>query len=185
MTELSSLAAALHLFVGIILVGILWYRWRTYRVDAARQQLFALRDELFDYARQGEISFDHFAYTFLRLRINGMIRFAHRVSFARLLISLAFFRFSGRPEFIDKQHQAWIESLQDVPGSIRKKLRRVDAEMSVLLLQHMVLRSPLMCVLFGSFVFIAAASVAVMHFWELLARHLPGLDLLEAQALET
>lgn len=185
MTELYGLVGALHLFLAVILLGILWFRWRIYRVDATRQRLFELRDELFDYARYGEIAFEHFAYTFLRLRINGMIRFSHRISFARLLMSLAFFCPSGRPEFIDKQHSSWLDSLNELPLGIRKKLKEVDDKMSVLVLQHMVLSSPITCILFGSLVLIAAPSVAVMHFWKFIAKRLPGLDLLEAQALKS
>jgi hypothetical protein len=42
--------------------------------------MFALRDELFDDASEGQIAFDSAAYGILRKTMNGGIRFAHRMN---------------------------------------------------------------------------------------------------------
>jgi hypothetical protein len=67
------------------IAAFLLFPYNTYRVDALRQNLFAVRDELFDHARAGKISFDSSAYKATRSLLNGMIRFSHRVSFSRML----------------------------------------------------------------------------------------------------
>jgi len=46
--------------------------------DLLRQNLFEVRDSLFDDARAGKIAFDSPAYRNTRLMLNGMIRFGHR-----------------------------------------------------------------------------------------------------------
>ena len=68
---------------GLSLLGLwVWFFWlyRDYRVDAYRQRVFALRNELWDYAAAGHISFDDPAYLVVRNRMNGLIRFAHLLS---------------------------------------------------------------------------------------------------------
>lgn len=56
--------------------------------DYTRQELFTLRDELFDYAADGHISFDDEAYLTTRTMINGVIRFTHSVSLTNWLMML-------------------------------------------------------------------------------------------------
>lgn len=64
---------------------LLFWRYRKYSVDKFRQEVFALRDELFDYAAEGHVPFDHPAYTMLRTTMNGFIRFGHRLSLWQFL----------------------------------------------------------------------------------------------------
>jgi hypothetical protein len=64
----------------LFIVGIIFFAYQTYRVDKLRQDLFAIRDQLFDEALDGKINFDDDAYRISRQLINGMIRFAHRLS---------------------------------------------------------------------------------------------------------
>lgn len=78
MNELSSILSLIA--IAAFLLG----PYNTLRVDRLRQQVFALRDELFDRARKGEIRFDSAAYMATRTLLNGMIRFSHRISFSRL-----------------------------------------------------------------------------------------------------
>ena len=58
-----------------------------YRLDDYRQKLFLLRDELFDLALDRQIDFAHPAYRFLNLRINSLIRYAHKTKLVSLLIN--------------------------------------------------------------------------------------------------
>ena len=74
-----SIAALL--FIALVL-------FNNYRVDLLRQELFELRDRLFDEAMAGRLSFDSRAYRATRIMINGMLRFAHRASLARFLVAL-------------------------------------------------------------------------------------------------
>jgi len=47
--------------------------------------MFSVREELFDYAANGNISFDHPAYTSLRSMLNGYLRFGHKISLVHFL----------------------------------------------------------------------------------------------------
>lgn len=64
----------------LLIIGVVFFAYQTYRVDKLRQDLFAIRDKLFDEALDGKINFDDDAYKISRQLINGMIRFAHRLS---------------------------------------------------------------------------------------------------------
>ena len=72
--------------VSIALCVLVFWCWHRYRVDALRHRLFVLRDELFDYALRSGLAFDDPAYVILRSRINRTLRFAHKISFPRVLL---------------------------------------------------------------------------------------------------
>ena len=84
--------------VGFLLIGLtisVFYLRADYEVDFTRQQLFEIRDELFDYALDGGVAFANPAYTQLRDLINGLIRFAHRLTVWRLLATFALYSLWG------------------------------------------------------------------------------------------
>lgn len=62
-------------------VGALWfvysYLYKRIRLDAFRETLFTVRDDLFDYMWQHNLPFDNRAYGLLRSSLNGMIRTAN------------------------------------------------------------------------------------------------------------
>jgi hypothetical protein len=60
--------------------------YKKYCVDAYRQDLFQVRDDLFNFAAEGGISFDHPAYAMARAYLNGTIRFTERLSLVQLII---------------------------------------------------------------------------------------------------
>ena len=69
--------------------GCLWwyFYWphRRYWIDRTRHKLFIIRDEFFDQAAEGNLSFDSGAYIDIRDTLNGMIRSLEEFSFARML----------------------------------------------------------------------------------------------------
>jgi hypothetical protein len=76
-----------------ITLGLLWafavFLWRRHAVEKFRQDMFSLRDSLFDLAdanRESEFTFGTPAYEEFRNELNGIIRFAHRISFARAML---------------------------------------------------------------------------------------------------
>jgi len=75
MFQAASVGVVLWLFFGL---------YKEYRVDKLRHQLFQIRDGLFDKAMAGDIEFNHSAYGITRITLNGMIRFAHELSFYRV-----------------------------------------------------------------------------------------------------
>src|SRR6185437_15030162 len=78
---------AIQFTLALLLVWItIFVFWRNYRIDKFRDDLFALRNELFDYAAKGGISFDEPAYGILRNTMNGLLRYAERISFTHTLL---------------------------------------------------------------------------------------------------
>jgi hypothetical protein len=82
MIAMQSLISLAILFVLVFVL------LNTHRVDRLRQDLFDIRDRLFDEAATGRLSFDSQAYRYTRTSINGMIRFAHRISLSRFFCAL-------------------------------------------------------------------------------------------------
>ncbi len=77
------------LFSGLLFILIFWawfVLWKDLFVDEYRQQLFEVRDELFNMAFRGELPFDSEGYLSLRELLNGTIRFAHVMSPFTLII---------------------------------------------------------------------------------------------------
>jgi len=83
MTIIDVLFATISLF-GI--VYLFFWGFRQYRIDRFRQNVFSVRDELFLYAAEGGISFEHPAYRTLRNMLNGYIRFSHRITASRFFV---------------------------------------------------------------------------------------------------
>lgn len=72
--------------ISLAAIGVmLFFLYNTFRVESIRQRIFSLRDELFDEALKGNISFNSQAYIATRSMLNGVIRYSHRISFARMI----------------------------------------------------------------------------------------------------
>ena len=63
----------LHFWIAILVLWIwICLFWRPYRLDFARENLFALRDELFTLAVEEKLPFDHPAHQGLRNDLNAI-----------------------------------------------------------------------------------------------------------------
>lgn len=77
----------IEFWIGMaVLVAFLYGPWQTFVEAVVRQKMFKIRDELFDYAADGNISFDNENYIRVRSSINGFIRFAHTMTWVNLAI---------------------------------------------------------------------------------------------------
>lgn len=74
----------LSLLVGLGL--LLFVLWPDYEIDRTRQRLFRIRDELFRAFQEGELRFDNEAYCLTRSMLNGLIRYAHEISFTHMMM---------------------------------------------------------------------------------------------------
>ncbi len=70
----------------IALFAIIYGPWQSLCTDYARQKLFEKRDELFNLAASGKLSFDSKVYKETRLQIERNIRFAHELTLPRFLL---------------------------------------------------------------------------------------------------
>lgn len=128
------------------------YGWCRFVLDAYRQRLFAIRDDLFDLAanRGQGFGFDHPAYADLRNSLNSSIRFAHRVSFYHAWIGILL----GATTGIAKQVRAYksraalrIEGLAD--PKLKEELSEFVKRERSALGSYLALRSPLFLAILG------------------------------------
>ncbi len=111
-----QLANVLQFVVVAILWAILLFGLIPYaRLDGFRQEMFAIRDELFDYAADGNIAFDHPAYMLLRKQMNGLIRYGHQLTVFRFSMTVISHKVAGRPANTQWLHewQKAIDSIED------------------------------------------------------------------------
>ncbi len=79
-----------------LLIPLLLSLLPTVRLDEFRQNMFAVRDELFDYAASGHISYNDPAYRLLRQLMNGYIRYGHQLTFFRVCLTVTQSKTMGR-----------------------------------------------------------------------------------------
>ena len=133
------------LSIALLFILFFWC-YRDYQIDAFRQRLFALRDDLFDHAANGQIPFDDPAYRMLRRTTNGLIRFAHQISLLQLiLIFLVSKHKNTHPDFLDRLQRHTTSLNQDQQGLVRHYL----TDMNRLTSRHLILSSPITCLVIG------------------------------------
>ncbi|HSS48163.1 MAG TPA: hypothetical protein VLX28_04385 [Thermoanaerobaculia bacterium] len=129
------------LFSSAALIG-LWilFHWfySSYRRDLLQNRLFELRQELFDYARTGAISFDDPAYGVLRTTINGFIRVGPRLSLTGVILFLCMIE----EEDFDNMSEGYTARLQrllaPLPPEAQKKLSGFKEKLNFTVLCHVI-----------------------------------------------
>jgi hypothetical protein len=128
-----------------------WWFWlqSAYACDSFRQKVFALRDEMFDYAAEGAIPFESPAYAELRLLMNRVLRFAHRITFWKTVGYLVIESVSEDREQAISFRNEWITSVNSVAdASVRAKLYEFEERLGVLIIDH-VFKTSLAAVTFA------------------------------------
>src|SRR6267378_5736486 len=104
--NMEQIAIVLYSAMGLVALWVNLQLWRDYMTDKLREDLFNLRAELFDYARSGAVQFDNSSYRRLWNVTNSLIRFAHEISFVRLVATIILERvrpcFRTLPDFSDE-----------------------------------------------------------------------------------
>jgi hypothetical protein len=138
-----ELAAILQSALGLFLLWyVLCFLWRDYFVDAFREELFAARDELFNYVTVIGLSYEDEKHTFLRNFINSMIRFSHRLTFFRLV--LAAVSKSRHPTMYSNDLlERWNRALELLPPDQKVNFQGMMGRVMRAAALHMVWRSPL------------------------------------------
>lgn len=133
------LATALYNLVGICALWGLFACWRNYRTDKLRQDIFDLRAELFEFAASGGIDFENRSYRRLRMLFNSMIRFAHKITFGRLVTTLALEQrhpiFQSVPGFPDELNG------DNLGGAARKELWQLHRRLMKKVIFHILTTS--------------------------------------------
>ena len=115
--NITQLGNAISTLLAITVLAVVAFRfWPAQRIDLFRQQMFALRDELFDYAADENIGFDSAAYTLLRDLMNGFIRFAHNLTPYRVLMLLLQWKYFGKPS-----SSTWTQSYESAVNALGER----------------------------------------------------------------
>lgn len=146
-------------------LAVLWwlFAWLyyDYRLDLLRYRLFLARDKLFCAAEEGVISFEHPAYLMARTMINGSLRFAHRLTLSKLLIT-ALLRRRYDPLGGSRYHKELEQAMHNLSFDQKKLILEAHYDLHFALLSHVVHVSP--------FVFPLTLLVNLslkLHLWQL------------------
>lgn len=124
-------------------IYILFWRYPIYCLDKFRQEVFLLRDGLFDMAADGEIGFNDDAYRELRDRMNSLIRYAHKLSFLQAVVIVTFsFREPIDNNFLEAE-DAWQEKLRKYDSDTQQKIENYRARMHLLMIRQILLGTPI------------------------------------------
>jgi cbb3-type cytochrome oxidase subunit 3 len=152
------------LFTLLSLVGIAYvalWRFKQYRMDRFRQSVFALRDELFDYAAKGKISFNHPAYITLRNLMNGYIRFSHRISLVQvLLLTYSSWDKEYKPKTFD---DVWQEVTANLDLTVKNELEAFNERAAGQLFYYVFLSSFVKKLIIIPYVLLALAKDLILN----------------------
>lgn len=130
-------ACALCVFIAVL--------YRDYRNDVLKQNLFDVRDKLFDMAVEGRIDFNSNAYGMLRRSINGLLFGAESVSFLTLLVLGGMsWKNSKLREEEERYRQCWQEALDALDPPAQAEVQSLRNEMNFALADHVLFTSPLL-----------------------------------------
>ena len=173
-----NLYIALKSIVGLFgLWFFVYYLWRDYRLDSFRDHVFSIRDRMFLYAANGNIGFDHPAYTILRNRMNVLLRYGHAFTLTRLFLVII-----SHDRLKSDSIVRWEAAVEELPTEVRRKIKEFNLCVAVAVFQHIVFNSFFRYVLLRPFAFF----LKPLQFREMVER--PKLVLtvehLESDALE-
>lgn len=149
----------------VFAVGLWWLyfiEYRTYRVDLTRQRLFKIRDDLFKKAEEGIVPFDSKAYGIARTTLNGMIRFAHDLSFLRILIILFTYKKIDQGEHAKRYQDEYAQALKELTEPAQEAILMSQLDMHLTLIAHVVRSSLIMMMLIEPLHF-----VLLLHRWKI------------------
>jgi hypothetical protein len=113
-----------------------------------------VRDELFDFALAGRIDFEDPAYKLLRQSMNGFIRYAHQLTFFRLMCTLLSWKARGEQPALTWATR-WETALQNTPPEAAKELRRFHSRALGLVVKRLVTGSPVLMLALGIMILVA------------------------------
>jgi hypothetical protein len=177
---------AIELIVALVLLWItVFLFWRNYRIDRFRDQLFALRNELFDYAAQGGIPFNEPAYGILRNTMNGLLRYAERIGFIHVMLASITQNWKPSPVY-EKMFQRWTLAINRLDDEQREAIATFNIRLSRIIISRVMSSSPLPLLV----VFVYAV-VSFLHKLfrgfereNMETRLKSSIEIVEAQALE-
>ena len=151
MTTQTFVIAMEALVCAAFLVWFFVRPWQDLWVAVSRQHIFELRDRLFDIAADGRIEFSDPLYMRVREYLNGCIRFAHKITFGSFLAGVI-----SLDTATPRRHSLWNDIDRLAEGALKGELQDIMRKSLLVLLGHMVIRSPLLWLLLSLYPFAAA-----------------------------
>jgi hypothetical protein len=178
--------AAMSVVISAISLLVLCCLYSGYRADNLRDHLFTLRDEMFLYALDHGIA-ETPAHENLRLMMNSLIRYAHRVSLARLmLLEISRRVFKLKPS-LPAMYIEWVEAVKALPPNEEERMREFHSKAMLLIMTHTITGSPLLWPAFPLVVLHDVISKSTRAFKDdtvsAVSRRVPSVDLFEVDAL--
>lgn len=148
MIEISDAVMVFQSAVCVaLLVVVLLKFWSAARLDAFRQEMFVVRDDLFDFAASGKISFENPAYRLLRQMMNGSIRYAHQLTFFRVCMTFVEIRLASR-ETEPKWFTKWENALANIRDrEVQERMKDFHERAMTAIAKRLVFGSPLLIAL--------------------------------------
>lgn len=130
----------------LVLMGVVQFLVIPSLLAGFRQRLFGLRRELFLFAAHGHVSFSDPAYVRLRMTINGLLRFAERATFTRVIVTILVTKKATDASFVPLD-----DLLADIEDEeVREQMRIFSSRIGLAFLWQTLLTSPVawaLCVL--------------------------------------
>lgn len=138
----------------ILALGYLVYGpWQKQVEDWGRQELFEIRDAIFDLAAEGKIAFDDPRYRTIRQSVNLLIRFMHECTWPKLIFIALVLQRGERSRWRRSQFEIAVRRIED--PNLRREIRAMTQRMGYVIVLVMIRRSPLLLALGWTANFIA------------------------------
>lgn len=143
--SIEQLSAIIESVVALIMLIVVFLKLLpALRLDIFRQKMFAVRDELFDYAAAGNINFDDPAYRLLRQSMNGNIRYGHQITLFRVCINVLRWKLTEAPPSM-AWNEKWNQAIANVKNDdVRSKLLDFHNRSISFVIERLVIGSPLL-----------------------------------------
>ncbi len=192
--NIHEVSIALSSAFSISLLVALFKLWRDCQTDELRQELFQIRDELFDFARQREGGLDNPAYQWARVVLNSFIRYGHRFSVVRILLT-AVMQMVAPAEKSGRSLRDTLKKFDVQDGPLQERIVGSFNKASLAITKFLFVSSPPLLLMLALY----RACISLMHLIELslhtqtqqsrptpvlgAARNFPGLEQMEWQAI--
>lgn len=170
---------ALQTVVSLLLALLMFAAYKDFCLDRFRGRAFAMRDILFDDAEKLGISRDSLAYVHLRDTFNVLIRFAHKITLARLIWFRAF---TVGSTLDGKREQRWKVALEGLDKQAAAELERRRTLLFVHAMGFALERSPLILVVFPLYIAVRLSSRIMRSCLRVLYSMEPAMVTIETAA---
>lgn len=141
-----SIEALSTILLVAAMATIIYGPWQSVCTDVARQFLFEIRDQFFDMARNGEISFESREYRAIRVSFEENIRYAHNLTIWRFFLQYYYGIKHNEPGQKSELTKS-IEAIAD--PDTRAKVWAMRTRATRLLIAMMIAKSPVFLLMMG------------------------------------